>query len=467
MKVKKILVLSLLLVATISAKPAIASTLTNVTLPNTIYERVDTEDISSGVKHEKIQRLTTSGWWQINVLRISLNDSYTSVGALYHKEGLAARDTISKMVESNNAVAGINGDYFNYQPIPSSMGTLINDGRLLSNPIQQPWSLPTFVLGYDNSVMIDYLGRTQILNNLTNNSAININTVNKVTPNFDTITLLNKDWGSHSIGNRFHNDLTEVLIEDGVVVDRKKGGIPFAISKDKDAYVLAVRNGLLDNLNPGDKVELRLETTPSLENIKFAIGSGSIILKDGAITNTNINSSGNNPRTGIGVNKDTTEIILVTIDGRDSSFKGVSQEMFGAILRDLGAYNGVNLDGGGSTTMAIKPLGTSKANLVNKPSEGSQRMVVNGVGVFSNAPTGDLSYIRLTPLQNRLFPGGKTSLSLKGYDQYHNPVTLVGSEITYDLDGYMGNIQSSVFTATLLVLLLLLLSIEDYQLHWI
>ena len=138
MKIKNILVLSLLFAATIISKPSFASEVINVTLPSTIFERVEINNLASGVVHEKIQRFTTSGWWQINVLRLDLDNPYSSLGALYHKEGLASRDTLSKMVESHNAVAGINGDYFNYQPIPSSLGTLINDGRLLSNPIQQP-----------------------------------------------------------------------------------------------------------------------------------------------------------------------------------------------------------------------------------------------------------------------------------------------------------------------------------------
>lgn len=448
MKIKNILVLSLLFAATIISKPSFASEVINVTLPSTIFERVEINNLASGVVHEKIQRFTTSGWWQINVLRLDLDNPYSSLGALYHKEGLASRDTLSKMVESHNAVAGINGDYFNYQPIPSSLGTLINDGRLLSNPIQQPWGLPNFILGYDNRVLIDYLGRTQILSNLTNGTTVNINTVNKVTPSFDTVTLLNRDWGSQSIGNRFHNDLTEILIVDGEVTGKRKGDIPFPIPKDQDAYVLAVRNGLLDNLNIGDKVELTLQTVPNLENIKFAIGSGSIILKDGNVTNSNINSTGNHPRTGLGVNRQNTQVILVTIDGRDSSFKGVSQETFGAILKTLGAYNAVNLDGGGSTTMAIKPLGANNSFIANKPSEGSQRMIVNGVGIFSNAPVGKLSYIKLTPAQNRLFPGGKTSLTLKGYDENHNPIPLTSSEVIYEVSGHNGNISSSIFNAT-------------------
>ena len=43
--------------------------------------------------------------------------------------------------------------------------------------------------------------------------------------------------------------------------------------------------------------------------------------------------------------------------------------MFGAILKDLGAYNAINLDGGGSTTMAIKPVDEQVSKVVNRPSD--------------------------------------------------------------------------------------------------
>ena len=67
MNIKKTLALSLLLAATIVSKPSFASEVINVTLPNTIYERLESTNIAAGVRHEKIQRFTTSGWFQINV----------------------------------------------------------------------------------------------------------------------------------------------------------------------------------------------------------------------------------------------------------------------------------------------------------------------------------------------------------------------------------------------------------------
>src|SRR5699024_7812754 len=140
-----------------------------------------------------------------------------------------------------------------------------------------------------------------------------------------------------------------------------------------------------------------------------------------------------------------TELILVTLDGRDTSFKGVSQEMFGAILRDLGAYNAVNLDGGGSTTMAIKPLGETKSKVVNKPSEGSERSVVNGVGVFSNAPKGELGYIEVSIAEPKMFVNTTRNIGIKAYDENYNPMEIDTSVIDFRVEGVEGRFNGNKF----------------------
>lgn len=425
---------------------ALANKIT-VNMPYSIYETKKKSNISSGVVHEKIMRFTNVGWWNINVLRIDLNDPYTEIKGLINPNGVPGRDKVSSMVEKHNAVAAINGDFFNYSPLPSAMGTLINNGVMISSPIEMSYALPTFFVNFLNKAQIDYMDRKMVATNITSGKSVNINTINKVTKEFDTLTLLNKHWGSKSIGNRFHDDLIEVIVQGNIVKDVRIG-MP-AVDFPNDGYVLAVRGVRhqdLHNFKIGDVVNLDIATTPDINDIKFAIGGGSIILKNGELSLTNINIKGNEPRTGIGISKDGSQIILVTIDGRDSSFKGVSQEMFGAILRDLGAYNGLNLDGGGSTTMAIKPIGENKSTVVNKPSEaGGERFVVNGVGVFSNAPVDELSYITVSTDDLNMFVNTTRRFTVKGYDKYHNPITLDKSNLVFTSESKKGSIVDNTF----------------------
>ena len=388
-------------ISTLAASTIMTSTYTafankiTVNMPHEIYSTKIEEHLASGVSYENIRKFTALGWWNINVIRIDLKNGYTELKGLFNPDGVSKRDTVSNMVEKHNAVAGINGDYYSYTPQPSSMGGLITDGEIIISPIELAYALPSFYLTHDNKGGVEYLDRSIIVTNLRNGTDTIINTLNKVTPQFDTLTLLNSLWGDKSIGNRYHNDLVEVVVDNGVVRDIRIG--QEAVNIPENGYIIAGRGSRavpLQQLTVGQRVRLNIQTTPNVDKIKFAIGGGSIILKNGEISLTDINSKGANPRTGIGINRNNTEMILVTIDGRDSSFKGVSQEVFGAIMKELGAYNALNLDGGGSTTMAIKPIGEDKAKVVNKPSEGSQRLIVNGVGVVSNAPKGNLSYLR-------------------------------------------------------------------------
>ena len=447
--IKKVFV-SILAATTVftSTGPALAAKIT-VNMPYSIYENVEKHNISSGVVYEKIMRFTTSGWWNINVLRIDLLDPYTEIKGLFNPNGIPNRDKVSSLVEKHDAVAGINGDYFNYAPLPSSLGTLINDGTIISSPIEKDYALPTFFIDFLNNAKIDYLDRSMVATNLSSGKKVVINAINKVTTNFEVLTLLDKNWGTKSIGNKFHSDLVEVVVEDDVVTDVRIG--KEAVNIPQNGYVLAVRGEErkqgVDQFAVGDPIDLKLATSPSTDEIKFAIGGGSIILKDGELSLTNINSQGNAPRTGIGISKDGKELILVTIDGRDKSFKGVSQEMFGAILRDLGAYNGLNLDGGGSTTMAIKPIDEQKATVVNKPSEGTERLVVNGVGVFSNAPVGELSYIKVSTDDSNMFLNTSRDFTVKGYDEYHNPVAIDKSKLIFTHEGVEGTIDGNNFKA--------------------
>ena len=96
------------------------------------------------------------------------------------------------------------------------------------------------------------------------------------------------------------------------------------------------------------------------------------------------------PRTGLGVSSDTRYAYLMTIDGRSASSIGATNRQVGEWLAYFGAANGVYVDGGGSTTMAWwnpAASGTNKAQVLNTPSDGSERAVGNNIGVYFTTPT--------------------------------------------------------------------------------
>ena len=58
------------------------------------------------------------------------------------------------------------------------------------------------------------------------------------------------------------------------------------------------------------------------------------------------------------------QALLITVDGRNAQAQGMSLAELTALLKMLGCEQGINLDGGGSTTMWGKGIG-----VVNHPSD--------------------------------------------------------------------------------------------------
>lgn len=75
-----------------------------------------------------------------------------------------------------------------------------------------------------------------------------------------------------------------------------------------------------------------------------------------------------NPRTFAGVDR-RGRTVLVTVDGRQADQLGLSIDETAKVAKKLGLRDAINLDGGGSTEMAIR------GQLVNSPSDGSERAV--------------------------------------------------------------------------------------------
>jgi exopolysaccharide biosynthesis protein len=95
-------------------------------------------------------------------------------------------------------------------------------------------------------------------------------------------------------------------------------------------------------------------------------------------------------RTAIGLSQDGRTLVLFTVDGRGAGGGMSVDEVADMLMRDFGVYDALNLDGGGSTTLAMTDA-AGKASVVNRPSEDAQgRAVGSNLAVFANpAPLAD------------------------------------------------------------------------------
>lgn len=84
------------------------------------------------------------------------------------------------------------------------------------------------------------------------------------------------------------------------------------------------------------------------------------------------------PRTVVGLSKDGKQLVVAVVDGRTTASVGMTCSELGTLMKGLGAHDAMNLDGGGSSTMVLQGAG-----VVNKPSDGSERVVANHLAIFA------------------------------------------------------------------------------------
>jgi hypothetical protein len=94
------------------------------------------------------------------------------------------------------------------------------------------------------------------------------------------------------------------------------------------------------------------------------------------------------PRTAIGVSKTGKQLILVVVDGRQADYsQGTTLQELAQILKENGAHQAINLDGGGSSTLVAQGA-FGRPRLLNSPINqgipGRQRPVGNHLGIYAN-----------------------------------------------------------------------------------
>ena len=128
----------------------------------------------------------------------------------------------------------------------------------------------------------------------------------------------------------------------------------------------------IKNLEGYDKFKLSMIQ----KECHWAIGSSYALVIDGKVNlllaDKFAHAKNKEPRTMIGQKADGT-FILAVADGRSIASKGMTAKEQAETMLQLGCINAVNLDGGGSSTMAIVEGG--KVKVVNKPSDGAERKV--------------------------------------------------------------------------------------------
>lgn len=113
--------------------------------------------------------------------------------------------------------------------------------------------------------------------------------------------------------------------------------------------------------------------------IAEAVSGRQMLLNDGVAQSDDTHLE---PRTAVGVTKSGKRLFILVGDGRRKEYSnGLSYADMAQIFKSLGAYDALNLDGGGSSSFCLS-VGDGKFAPINRPSDrAGERFVPNGIAV--------------------------------------------------------------------------------------
>lgn len=412
-----------------------------------IYEVIEKETVSTGILYEKSTQVAESGLLDVHVLKIDITNANVEIKPIASSGAYGTKDTVLKMVQDSGALAGVNGDFFDMGLSPATpFGTVIADGKIISMD-EEHEGYATFFIDNDNNPFIEYIKPDVIfLNNGENN--IKVHAMNKYKRDFSAVYYDRTAMTNTAQLDAKFPDLVKFVVTDNVITYISKGGETVEIPENGYIIMTAATYAqyFYNSVKVGDTAEIKIEARFDFNSMKEAIGGAGKILEAGNYSNYGyvVGAGARNPRTAIGISQDGTQIVLVAVDGRSHSVGATHQEM-AEIMKRYGAYNAMHLDGGGSTTMVADTNESSGLEIKNTLSEGSQRKVINGVGVFNTAPVGAAVTMNINLSADKVFAGSPITINAVGLDENSRKTTLPAELITYSSSDLNGRFEGNVF----------------------
>ena len=340
-----------------------------------------------GTTYEKDVQFTPHGPVAIHVVRGPRPVGLYRLRPVLSNESVVRRETVSAMqrrVSSQGTVVGVNGDLFRWADGKPS-GILLRDGVLVSPPYGQRSSAGISLDGTLDVRRVKFFGTWR-----GSGQRRALNELNKE-PGKNGIALFTADYGAPT--PRLPGSVAVTLagfpastpntdITATVAAVSQNGSVGIA----PGTAVLVARGIAATKLQAeapiGALVALRLILQPNWETVGDAIGGGPVLVRNGRPVyraNEAFETSliaPRHPRTAVGQTAD-GRILLVAVDGRQSGYSvGMTTFEMAQTLVRLGAVRGMQLDGGGSTTLAFD------GKILNRPSDKTERPISTALMLF-------------------------------------------------------------------------------------
>jgi hypothetical protein len=340
-----------------------------------------------GTTYEKGIQFTPHGPVAIHVVRGPRPVGLYRLRPVLSNESVVRRETVSAMqrrIATQGTVVGVNGDLFAWADGRPS-GILLRDGVLVSPPNGQRSSAGISLDGSLDVRRVKFFGTWR-----GGGQRRALNEFNKA-PGKNGIALFTSDYGastprisgSYAVALAgFPASTPNTDITSTVASASQNGSVGIA----PGTAVLVARGIAATKLQAeapiGATVALRLILQPGWDTVGDAIGGGPVLVRSGRPVyraNEAFETSllaPRHPRTAVGQSED-GRILLVAVDGRQSGYSvGMTTFEMAQTLVRLGAVRGMQLDGGGSTTLAFD------GKILNRPSDKTERPISTALMLF-------------------------------------------------------------------------------------
>lgn len=349
-----------------------------------------------GTTYEDSVQFTPHGPVAIRVVRGPRPVGLYRLRTVLSNETVLGRETVSSMqrrLASQATMVGVNGDFSRFADGNPS-GILLRDGVLIAPPNSKRSSAGFGLDGTLDVRRVRFLGTWR-----GSGQRRSLNVLNDA-PGKNGIALFTSEYGRAT--PRLPGSYSVVLAPFPASVPNTDLVAPVATAVQNEAVrivpgtaVLVARGNAAQKLQAeaqiGATLTLRLILQPDWPTISDAVGGGPVLVRDGRPVyraNEAFEVSviaPRHPRTAIGQLAD-GRTLMVVVDGRQSGYSvGMTTFEMAQTMVRLGAVRAMQLDGGGSSTLAFDGV------VLNRPSDGRERPISTAVmlqyyGVYAPPP---------------------------------------------------------------------------------
>ena len=357
------------------------------------------EELAPGVVYHKIHLL--EGPWWIHVIELDLPKAWAAGIRLRTAMAHSERSGVQKTsVLAAGSLAAINGDFLYTSKTSYTSGLQIHNGSLIRTPQRQS----AFAISAAGEPLIAvYQMELGVLT--AAGEDLRAQGFNREPSSGELVVYNHHAQVWHDSVRAARGFLLQGLGGDSIINDIvyarvqqvRRRAWPLFLEPGQWLLAAGAEYGAAAAIAPGDTVRLYCRLLPARDKLVEAIGGGPRILRDGAISIevekerlSRASADERHPRTGIGYSQNGQVLFLIAVDGRQPGYSvGMSLQELAEFMRTRladfslakeNAYQGLNLDGGGSTTMVVAE------EVVNSPSDPTgERPVANALLVI--APT--------------------------------------------------------------------------------